>query len=155
MYEFMHNCVFCLLFQQRCIPEFVNAAFNVRMESTNTCGDNGPQEYCIQTGYSNQKTGKSCENICHQGTHSPIYLTDLHEPQRQTWWQSETMFEGIQHPNQVNLTLHLGNAKSSEFNDFSFKEKTLLQFEKKTFALKTLRETFVQWIKMNVLNCIL
>jgi len=65
---------------QRCIPEFVNAAFNVRMESTNTCGDNGPQEYCIQTGYSNQKTGKSCENICHPGTHSPIYLTDLHEP---------------------------------------------------------------------------
>lgn len=84
----------------------MNAAFNVRMEATNTCGDEGPQEYCEQTGYSNQK---SCENFCHRGTHSPVHLTDLHEPTRQTWWQSETMFEGIQHPNQVNLTLHLGN----------------------------------------------
>lgn len=98
---------------QRCIPEFVNAAFNVRMDATNTCGENGPQEFCIQTGYSNQKTGKSCDNICHPGAHSSIYLTDLHEPTRQTWWQSETMFEGIQHPNQVNLTLHLGKAKSN------------------------------------------
>lgn len=84
----------------------MNAAFNVRMEATNTCGENGPQEFCIQTGYSNRK---SCENTCNQGDHSPIYLTDLHEPTRQTWWQSETMLEGIQHPSQVNLTLNLGN----------------------------------------------
>lgn len=84
----------------------MNAAFNVRMEATNTCGESGPQEYCIQTGYSNRK---SCENTCNQGDHSPIYLTDLHEPTRQTWWQSETMLEGIQHPSQVNLTLNLGN----------------------------------------------
>lgn len=76
------------------------------MEATNTCGESGPQEYCIQTGYSNRK---SCENTCNQDDHSPIYLTDLHEPTKQTWWQSETMFEGIQHPSQVNLTLHLGN----------------------------------------------
>lgn len=39
--------------------------------------------------------------------HNPSFLTDLHDPQNPTWWQSETMLEGIQHPNHVNLTLHL------------------------------------------------
>lgn len=75
------------------------------MEATNTCGDNGNQEYCIQTGYSNKK---SCDNICNAGDHSGEFLTDIHDPLAQTWWQSETMFEGVQSPNQVNLTLHLG-----------------------------------------------
>lgn len=43
-----------------------------------------------------------------QGSHSSSFLTDLHDPNNQTWWQSETMYEGIQFPNQVNLTLNLG-----------------------------------------------
>lgn len=40
--------------------------------------------------------------------HLPRFLTDIHNPSHQTWWQSQTMYEGIQFPNQVNLTLHLG-----------------------------------------------
>lgn len=85
------------------------------MEATNTCGDNGPQEYCIQTGYSHRK---SCDNTCNNGDHSSIFLTDLHDSQNQTWWQSETMLEGVQNPNQVNLTLHLG--KSISYINVSF-----------------------------------
>ncbi|XP_028035475.1 laminin subunit gamma-1 [Bombyx mandarina] len=93
---------------QRCIPEFENAAYLVQMEATNTCGDNGVKLYCIQT--SAGTSTRSCD-YCQPGQFSSYYLTDLHHEQdNQTWWQSETMKEGIQYPNQVNLTLHLGKA---------------------------------------------
>ncbi|XP_058123627.1 laminin subunit gamma-1 [Anopheles ziemanni] len=92
---------------QRCIPEFENAAYQLQVEATNTCGEeqNGTN-FCVQTGYSNRK---SCD-VCERGQHSPHYLTDFHDPNRPTWWQSETMFEGVQYPNQVNLTLKLGKS---------------------------------------------
>ncbi|KAJ0183971.1 hypothetical protein K1T71_000394 [Dendrolimus kikuchii] len=93
---------------QRCIPDFGNAAFMVQMEATNTCGDNGSKMYCIQT--SAGTSTRSCD-YCQPDQFSSDFLTDLHHEQdNQTWWQSETMKEGIQYPNQVNLTLHLGKA---------------------------------------------
>lgn len=45
--------------------------------------------------------------FCSNGDHSSSFLTDLHDPSNPTWWQSETMFEGI-HQSKVNLTLNLG-----------------------------------------------
>ncbi|ALC43661.1 LanB2 [Drosophila busckii] len=88
---------------QKCLPEFINAAYQLQIESTNTCGEQGENNFCTQTMQPNHKNCVFCRN----DDHSPSFLTDLHDPQNPTWWQSETMFEGIQHPNHVNLTLNL------------------------------------------------
>lgn len=97
--------VFCVFNSQRCIPGFENAAFGLEVEATNTCGKTGSTEFCVQSG--SQVTKKTCD-LCTESSHSPYYMTDFSSYANRTWWQSETMYESVQYPNQVNLTLHFG-----------------------------------------------
>jgi len=103
---------------QRCFPPFVNAAFNLPVEATNTCGLDGPEDYCQQTGISGAT--KSCD-VCDQRdpskAHPASYLTDFHSLEALSWWQSGTMLSDVQWPHSVNLTLNLGQ---SHFSHTSF-----------------------------------
>ncbi|KAI3362160.1 hypothetical protein L3Q82_012483 [Scortum barcoo] len=91
----------------RCMPEFENIAFNRTVLASNVCGST-PEDYCMQTG--STRSCHSCDMSDPELSHNASLLTDFHRNEEPTWWQSQSMYYGIQHPNSVNITLHLGKA---------------------------------------------
>ncbi|NXT81584.1 LAMC3 protein, partial [Zapornia atra] len=95
---------------RRCMPVFENAAFGRAARATNTCGS-PPEDYCLQMGARHASTlCHRCDATDPQLHHNASFLTDFHSQEESTWWQSQSMAFGIQHPNSVNITLHLGKA---------------------------------------------
>uniref|UniRef100_A0A8C4QKG3 Laminin subunit gamma-3 n=1 Tax=Eptatretus burgeri TaxID=7764 RepID=A0A8C4QKG3_EPTBU len=95
---------------QRCLPEFMNAAFNATVRASATCGT-PPEEYCVQTGVTG--VSKSC-HVCDSQDpvlhHNASLLMDFNNLDEASWWQSPSMLRGAQFPSVINLTLHLGKA---------------------------------------------
>ncbi|XP_031173603.1 laminin subunit gamma-3 [Sander lucioperca] len=91
----------------RCMPKFENIAFNRTVVTSNVCGS-PPEDYCMQTG--STRSCHHCDASDPDLSHNASLLTDFNRNEESTWWQSQSMYYGIQHPNSVNLTLHLGKA---------------------------------------------
>lgn len=98
---------------QRCIPPFENAAFDVNVEASNTCGLVDAEEYCLQTGAT--KSCTVCDAHVNSSAHPASFLTDFHNSKIPSWWQSQTMLQDVQYPRSVNLTLNLGKLGLSAF----------------------------------------
>lgn len=96
-----------------CLPKFENAAFNRTVLVSNVCGV-PPEDYCMQTG--STRSCHRCDASNLETNHNGSYLNDFHSDEEPTWWQSQSMFYGVQYPNSVNLTLHLGKAFFLERN---------------------------------------
>ncbi|KAM8829151.1 laminin subunit gamma-3 isoform 2-T2 [Spinachia spinachia] len=91
----------------RCMPKFENVAFNRTVVTSNVCGS-PPEDFCMQTG--STRSCHRCDGSDPGLSHSASLLTDFHRNEEPTWWQSQSMYYGVQHPSSVNLTLHLGKA---------------------------------------------
>ena len=85
-----------------CVPDFVNAAFGVRVEATSTCGK-VEQEFCSTPAGSKNERCSVCNENSVEHAHPAEFLTDLHNPNNETCWQSDYL-DG----QNASLTISLG-----------------------------------------------
>jgi hypothetical protein len=49
---------------QRCVPDFINVAFNLNVDVTNTCGTSQPTRFCVQSGHMGHVGIRKVCDIC-------------------------------------------------------------------------------------------
>ncbi|KZS10976.1 Netrin-1 [Daphnia magna] len=82
-----------ILRSRRCVPDFVNAAFGKEVVATSTCG-NPPSRHCYTNTDEKGELARLC-SVCDASNarrrHPSTYLTDLHNVNNMTCWQSEPL----------------------------------------------------------------
>lgn len=96
----------------RCLPDFVNAAFNVPIEASSTCGQNGPVHVCDRvTNPTDTPICTLCDDSNPRYRFPASALSDINNSQNITCWRSEPMPAPTSlddSPDNVTLTLSLG-----------------------------------------------
>ena len=82
---------------QRCIPDFINAAFQKSISASSTCGT-PPKKFCSKANHC-----PVCDASQSTSSYPPAYLTDINNPNNLTCWQSDHVKPG----ENVSLTLSL------------------------------------------------
>ena len=97
---------------RRCIPDFVNAAFERGVVASSTCGISGPTRYCdSEAGGASLGQCHVCDDSVPRRRFPASYLTDLNNPNNVTCWRSEPLVSSQSYtapPDNVTLTLSLG-----------------------------------------------
>ncbi|CAG2107833.1 unnamed protein product [Medioppia subpectinata] len=101
---------------RRCIPDFVNAAFNKEVKVSSECG-NPPTRLCVASNDERGDIIRDCQ-VCDQSNpkrrHPASYLTDLNNPNNLSCWISEPFTQINQ-----NATLTLSLNKKYELTYIS------------------------------------
>ncbi|RWS30270.1 netrin-1-like protein [Leptotrombidium deliense] len=107
---------------RRCIPSFVNAAFNKDVKVSSECGSFASR-YCISSTDEKGETIHNC-HICDKSNpklrHPSAYLTDLNNPNNVTCWVSEPFTSEAEN---VTLTLSLGKKYELTYISLQFCSK--------------------------------
>jgi len=91
---------------RRCLPDFVNAAFERPVEASSTCGIPASR-YCLLNDVSRgSRKCFVCDELTPKRRHPGSFLTDLNNPTNITCWISEPLNRHSQQ--NVSLTLSLG-----------------------------------------------
>ena len=93
---------------KKCVPDFVNAAFEKNVIVSSTCGP-PPQEYCYTSGNSDNRTCSVCDDSDPKLRHPAGFLTDNHNFNNITCWQSEPLLS-----QEDNVTLSVSFNKKYE-----------------------------------------
>lgn len=112
---------------KRCIPEFVNAAFNTPVEASSTCGSGGIGRYCddVDSG----GLCYVCDESDPKSRFPASHLTDLNNPNNVTCWRSDPIPEQSHSspnapPDNVTLTLPLGKKYEITYISLQFCPKS-------------------------------
>lgn len=95
----------------RCLPDFVNAAFGMRVLASSTCGLSGPVRVCDNTNLSEPPVCNLCDDANPKHRFPASYLTDINNSNNITCWRSEPSSAPVSFsapPDNVTLTLSLG-----------------------------------------------
>lgn len=112
---------------KRCIPDFVNAAFEAPVKASSTCGQHIPTRYCDIADSGGPGMCHICDELQPKKRFPAVYLTDLNNPNNVTCWRSEPLISSSSPnapPDNVTLTLSFGKKYELTYVSLQFCPRT-------------------------------